>query len=282
MPTQQEKAAAFQALHRQSDAFIIANAWDAGSTRILAAAGFSAIATTSAGFAFSLGRQDNTVGREGILRNAADIVAATDLPVSADLENGFGDTAESAAETIRQAATIGLVGGSIEDSTYDKANPLYDIRHAADRIRAAVEAARAQPFPFVLTARAENFLVGRPDLTDAIKRLQAYQDAGADVLYAPGLTREDDIRSVVQSVDRPVNVVMGLMDSSLDLTTLSQLGVKRISVGSALARLAFGALQDAAREMKNRGTFGYANRAAPYGVLSALFAHGLDRPSNPG
>lgn len=271
MPTQREKAAAFLALHQQADAFIIANAWDAGSTRILAAAGFSAIATTSAGFAFSLGWQDNTVGRAGILQNASDIVVATDLPVSADLENGFGDSADAAAETIRQAAAIGLVGGSIEDSTYDKAKPLYDIEHAADRIRAAVEAARAQPFPFVLTARAENFLVGRPNLADAIKRLQAYQDAGADVLYAPGLTREEDIRALVQSVDRPVNVVMGLMNSTLDLATLSKIGVKRISVGSALARLAYGALQDAAREMMDRGTFGYADRAAPYAALSALF-----------
>ena len=181
-------------------------------------------------------QQDNTVGRAGILQNASDIVAATDLPVSADLENGFGDSADAAAETIRQAAAIGLVGGSIEDSTYDKTNPLYDIEHAADRIRAAVEAARAQPFPFVLTARAENFLVGRPDLADAIKRLQAYQDAGADVLYAPGLTREEDIRTLVQSVDRPVNVVMGLMNSPFDVATLSKIGVKRISVGSALAQ----------------------------------------------
>jgi len=272
MATLQEKGAAFRALHHRSDAFILANAWDAGSTRILTAAGFAAIATTSAGYAFSLGRQDNTVGRAGILQNAADIVAATDLPVSADLENGFGHSANAAAETIRQAAAIGLVGGSIEDSTYDKTDPLYGIEHAADRIRAAVETARAQPFPFVLTARAENFLVGRPNLADAIKRLQAYQDAGADVLYAPGLTREEDIRTLVHSVDRPVNVVMGLMSSPFDAKTLSRIGVKRISVGSALARLAYGALQDAAREMMDRGTFRYADRAAPYAALSTLFA----------
>lgn len=272
MRTPQEKGAAFLALHKQDHAFIVANAWDAGSARILTAAGFSAIATTSAGYAFSLGRRDNTVGREGILQNAADIVAATPLPVSADLENGFGDSAEAAAETIRQAAMVGLVGGSIEDSTYDSANPLYEIAHAADRVHAAVEAARKQSFPFVLTARAENFLVGRPNLADAIKRLQAYQDAGADVLYAPGLTKAEDIRAVVQSVDRPVNVVMGLMNSPFDVATLSHLGVKRISVGSALARLAYGALQDAAREMMEHGTFRYADRAAPYSALSALFA----------
>ena len=271
MPTQREKGAAFLALHQQADAFIVANAWDAGSTRILAAAGFSAIATTSAGFAFSLGRQDNTVGRAGILQNAFDIVAATDLPVSADLENGFGDSADAAAETIRQAAAIGLVGGSIEDSTYDKTKSV--VRHRA----------RCRPHPrrgrggtrATVSVRAhrpcENFLVGRPNLADAIKRLQAYQDAGADVLYAPGLTREEDIRALVQSVDRPVNVVMGLMNSTLDVATLSKIGVKRISVGSALARLAYGALQDAAREMMDRGTFGYADRAAPYAALSALF-----------
>ncbi len=274
MRTQHEKAAAFAALHRQTGAFIVANAWDAGSARILTAAGFSAIATTSAGYAFSLGRRDNSVGRAGILQNAADIVAATPLPVSADLENGFGDSAEAAAETIRQAAAVGLVGGSIEDSTYESASPLYEIAHAADRVRAAAEAARAQPFPFVLTARAENFLVGRPNLADAIKRLQAYQEAGADVLYAPGLTKAEDIRAVVQSVDRPVNVVMGLMNSPFDVATLSQLGVKRISVGSALARLAYGALQDAAREMMEHGTFRYADRAAPYATLSALFTNG--------
>jgi 2-methylisocitrate lyase-like PEP mutase family enzyme len=270
--TQQKKGAAFAALHRQAKAFIVANAWDAGSTRILTAAGFSAVATTSAGFAFSLGKQDNKVGREAILQNAADIVAATHLPVSADLENGFGDSAEAAAETIRMAAAVGLVGGSIEDSTYDAAQPLYEIAHAADRVRAAVEAARAQPFPFVLTARAENFLVGRPNLADAIKRLQAYQEAGADVLYAPGLTREEDIRSVVQSVDRPVNVVMGLMGSPFNVAALSAIGVKRISVGSALARRAYGALRDAAREMMEHGTFRFADQAAPYGELNGLFA----------
>lgn len=274
-PTQQEKGAAFLALHQQAKAFIVANSWDAGSTRILTAAGFAAIATTSAGFAFSLGKQDNKVGREAILQNAADIVAATHLPVSADLENGFGDSADTAAETIRIAASIGLVGGSIEDSTYDNANPLYEMAHAADRIRAASEAARAQPFPFVLTARAENFLVGRPNLADAIKRLQAYQEAGADVLYAPGLTREEDIRAVVQSVDRPVNVVMGLMGSALDVATLSEIGVKRISVGSALARRAYGALLDAAREMMAHGSFRYADQAAPYGELNNLFAQPL-------
>jgi len=272
MKTLQEKGAAFLALHRQPNAFIVANAWDAGSARILTAAGFAALATTSAGYAFSLGMQDNKVGREGIFQNAADIIAATTLPVSADLENGFGDSAQAAAETIRMAAAIGLVGGSIEDSTYDSTNPLYEIEHAADRIRAAVEAAHSQPFPFVLTARAENFLVGRPNIGDTIKRLQAYQEAGADVLYAPGLTNEADIRSVVQSVDRPVNVVMGLNGSPFDVVALSAIGVKRISVGSALARRAYGALRDAAREMMTQGSFRFADQAAPYGELHALFS----------
>lgn len=272
MKTLQEKGAAFLALHQQPNAFIVANAWDAGSARILTAAGFAALATTSAGYAFSLGMQDNKVGREGIFQNAADIIAATTLPVSADLENGFGDSAQAAAETIRMAAAIGLVGGSIEDSTYDSANPLYEIEHAADRIRAAVEAAHSQPFPFVLTARAENFLVGRPSIDDTIKRLQAYQEAGADVLYAPGLTNEADIRLVVQSVDRPVNVVMGLNGSPFDLASLSAIGVKRISVGSALARRAYGALRDAASEMMTQGSFRFADHAAPYGELHALFS----------
>lgn len=272
MPTLQEKGAGFLHLHRQKGAFIIANAWDAGSARILTALGFAAIATTSAGFAFSVGKQDNKVGREAILRNAAEIVAATGLPVSADLENGFGDSAEAVAETIENAAAVGLVGGSIEDSTYDKGNPLYEIAHGADRIRAAAAIARAQPFPFVLTARAENFLVGRPDLADVIKRLQAYQEAGADVLYAPGLNREEDIRAVVKSVDRPVNVVMGLSAASLDVATLAAIGVRRISVGSALARRAYGALSTAAEEMLRHGTFAYAKSATPYAELQALFA----------
>jgi len=269
---QEEKGERFAALHRQGQAFIVANAWDAGSARILTVAGFEALATTSAGFAFSQARQDNTVGRDAILRNAAELVAATDLPVSADLENGFGDAAEAASTTIRLAAEVGLVGGSIEDSSYDPTAPLYEIAHAADRVRAAAEAARAQSFPFLLTARAENFLVGKPSLADAIARLQAYQEAGADVLYAPGLTREEDIRTLVRSVDRPVNVVMGLAGSPFDVAGLSAMGVKRISVGSALARRAYGALRDAAREMLERGSFRFAEAAAPYAELDALFA----------
>ena len=271
MKSLQDKGNSFAVLHEQSAAFIIANAWDAGSARILAESGFSAIATTSAGFAFSLGKQDNNVGRDAILANAADIVAATSLPVSADLENGFGDSPDTAAETIRMAAKVGLVGGSIEDSTYDARRPLYEIAHAADRIRAAAEAAHAQSFRFVLTARAENYLVGQPDLTDVIRRLQAYQEAGADVLYAPGLTKEDDIRTVVRSVDRPVNVVMGLGGVTFDVASLSAMGVRRISVGSALARRAYGALRDAAREMREHGSFDYARDAASYGELNSLF-----------
>jgi 2-methylisocitrate lyase-like PEP mutase family enzyme len=269
---QHDKGLAFRALHARPGAFIIANAWDAGSARLLEQAGFGALATTSAGFAFSIGRQDNQAGREAILRNAADIVAAADLPVSADLESGFGTTPNEVADTIRLAGSVGLVGGSIEDSTHDPSAPLLPVKRAAELVRAAAEAAHALPFPFALTARAENFLVGRPDLADAIARLQAYQEAGADVLYAPGLSREEDIRSVVRSVDRPVNVIMGLASVSFSVSQLSELGVKRISVGSALARRAYGALVDAAREMREHGSFAFGKDAPSHARFTEWFA----------
>jgi 2-methylisocitrate lyase-like PEP mutase family enzyme len=198
-------------------------------------------------------------------------VAATDLPVSADLENGFGDSPETVAETIRLAAQAGLVGGSIEDMTTNREHPIYEREHAAERIRAAAEVVRALPFRFMLTARAENYLVGRPDLNDTIARLQAYQEAGADVLYAPGLTRREDIVAVVSSVDRPVNVVMGLQGVQLSLAELAELGVKRISVGSALSRAALGAFLRAAREMATQGTFAFADEAVSFREISALF-----------
>src|ERR1700758_1720771 len=208
--TQAEKASAFRALHQRPGAFIIPNPWDVGSARLLAHLGFEALATTSMGYAFSLGRLDNTLGREETLAYASAIASATHLPVSADLENGFGDAPETVAETIRLAAAAGVVGGSIEDATGRPDKPIYDKEHAIDRIRAAAAAVRGLPFPFTLTARAENYLHGRPDLRDTIARLQAYQEAGADVLYAPGLATKDDIAAVGRSVDRPVNVVMGL------------------------------------------------------------------------
>jgi 2-methylisocitrate lyase-like PEP mutase family enzyme len=199
------------------------------------------------------------------------MVSATDLPVSADLENGFGDSPETVAETIRLAAATGLAGGSIEDSTQRPDHPIYELELAVERIRAAAEMARALPVAFTLTGRAENYLVGRPDLKDTIKRLQAYQEAGADVLYAPGLTSKEDIISVVSSVDRPVNVVMGLQGVQLNLTELSEMGVKRISVGSALSRAALGAFLRAAREMQTYGTFTFADEAVSYGEISAMF-----------
>jgi len=206
-----------------------------------------------------------------MMGHVAEIVSATDLPVSADLENGFGDRPETVAETIRLAAATGLAGGSIEDSTQRPDHPIYELELAVERIRAAAEVVRALPFAFTLTARAENYLVGRPDLKDTIKRLQAYQEAGADVLYAPGLTSKQDIISVVSSVDRPVNVVMGLQGIQLSLTELSEIGVKRISVGSALSRAALGAFLRAAREMRERGTFNFADEAVSYKEISAMF-----------
>jgi 2-methylisocitrate lyase-like PEP mutase family enzyme len=271
MLTQAEKGAAFRALHHRDSAFIIPNPFDAGTARLLAHLGFEALATTSAGYAFSVGQRDKTIGRDDMIAHCAAIASATDLPVSADLENGFGDDPESAAETIRRAAAAGVVGGSIEDSTGSPDRPIYEHAHAVERVRAAAEAARALPFPFTFTGRAENYLVGRPDLTDTIRRLQAYQEAGADVLYAPGLTSQDDIAAVVRSVDRPVNVVMGLQGVQLNLATLSSIGVRRISVGSALSRAALGAFLRAAKEMREHGTFDFANEAVSYRELMGLF-----------
>jgi len=271
MPTQSEKAAAFRALHQRDHAFIIPNPYDPGTARLLAYLGFEALATTSAGYAFSLGLRDNTVGRDAMLEHIAAIVAATDLPVNADLENGFGDSPEVVAETIRLAAATGLAGGSIEDATERDDDPIYAKDLAIERIRAAVEAVRALPAPFVLTARCENFLHGRPDLADTIARLQAYQQAGAEVLYAPGLVSKEDIARVVKSVDRPVNVVMGLQGVQLSQAELAALGVKRISLGSALSRAALGAFLRAAREMKEHGTFHFADEAIPYRDLGRMF-----------
>ena len=277
MQTQAEKGVAFRALHHRRTAFIIPNPWDAGTARLLAHLGFEALATTSAGYAFSLGQRDNTVGRDRMLAHVAAIVSATDLPASADLENGFGDRSSVVAETIRLAAATGLVGGSIEDSTGSADHPLYELTHAVERIRAAAEVVRSLPFPFMLTARAENYLVGRPDLNETIKRLQAYQEAGADVLYAPGLTTKEDIAAVVSSVGCPVNVLMGLKGVRLSAAELSAIGVRRISVGSALSRAALGAFLRAAREMREHGTFTFGEDAVSYRDLSDLFT-GLPNP----
>ena len=271
MRTQAEKGSEFRALHERDRAFIIPNPWDMGTARILAQLGFEALATTSSGYAFSMGQRDNTVGRAAMLAHVRDIVAATDLPVSADLENGFGDSPAFVAETIGLAAATGLVGASIEDATYRSDDPIYDQALAVDRIRAAAEVANALPFPFMLTARAENYLVGRPDLNDTIQRLQAYQAAGAHVLYAPGLTNQDEIATVVRAVDRPVNVIMGRQGMYLSLNTLSEIGVKRVSVGSALSRAALGAFLHAAQEMRDHGTFTFADEAVSFGAISAMF-----------
>ncbi len=271
MRTQAEKGSAFRALHERDGAFIIPNPWDIGTARLLARLGFEALATTSAGYAFSMGQRDSTMGRDKLIANAGAIASATDLPVSADLENGFGDDPASVAETIRLAAVAGLAGGSIEDATNRQDDPIYEYQLAVERIRAAAEAARSLAFPFTLTARAENYLFGRPDLKDTIKRLQAYQEAGADVLYAPGLTSKDEIAAVVSSVDRPVNVVMGLQGVQLSLAALSEIGVKRVSVGSALTRAALGAFLRAGREMREHGTFTFADEAVSYRDISAMF-----------
>jgi 2-methylisocitrate lyase-like PEP mutase family enzyme len=271
MLTQAEKGLTFQALHERDAAFIIPNPWDVGTARLLAHLGFEALATTSAGYAFSVGRRDNTIDRDEMMAHVSAIAAATDLPVSADLENGYGDTPEIVAQTIRLAAEAGLAGGSIEDLSGRADGAVYEPGHAADRVRAAAEVVRNLPFRFTLTARAENYLVGRPDLKDTINRLQAYQEAGADVLYAPGLKTKEDIAVVVRSVDRPVNVIMGLQGVQMSLAELSALGVKRVSVGSALSRAALGAFLRAAHEMRDHGTFGFAEDAVSYRDISAIF-----------
>ena len=272
MTSQADKAVAFRALHEARAPFVIPNPWDIGSARLLEALGFKALATTSAGYAFSRGLPDNAVGREQMIRHLAELAPSTNLPVSADLENGFGDTPEDAAETIRQAAAAGVVGGSIEDATGRAEDPIYAHELAVERVRAAVEAARSLPFPFTLTARSENYLVGRADLADTIRRLQAFQEAGADVLYAPALKSREDIVAVVSSVDRPVNVLMGMAGMPFSVDDLTQMGVRRISVGGALARAALGALLRAAKEMNEQGTFTYTNEAAATQEITDLFA----------
>ena len=274
------KARAFEALHRRDGAFVIANPWDCGSARLLASLGFDALATSSAGLAFSLGRPDNAAGCDAVMRHVRELAAAVDLPVSADLENGFGDAPETVAHTIAQVAAAGAVGASIEDATQRADQPQYPLTQAVERIQAAVAAARALPFPFILTARAENYLVGHRDLDDTIRRLQAYQAAGADVLFAPGLIAADDIAAVVNSLERPVNVIMGLSGSTLSVADVAALGVKRISVGGSFARAALGALMRAAREVKELGTFNYAGAAAGGGELNALFT-ALEWPQSP-
>jgi len=278
MNEQAARAEAFRALHARPGIFAIPNPWDAGSARMLASLGFEALATTSAGFAFSIGKPDaqGAIGRDETLANARAIVDATHLPVSADLENGFGDEPAACAETIIRAAATGLVGGSIEDATGRAGQPIYPFALAVERVAAAVQAARSLPFAFTLTARAENFINGRPDLADTLRRLQAFAAAGADVLYAPGLTSRADIEAVVKAVaPKPVNVLM--TGPGLSLAELADLGVRRVSIGGALARVAWGAMLKVAEEIK-RGSFDGLGGAASGKILNGIFGEFDTRP----
>jgi 2-methylisocitrate lyase-like PEP mutase family enzyme len=268
--TQSDKAARFRALHAGPGAFVIANPWDAGSARVLAALGFQALATSSGASAGVLGRRDGRVARDEALAHARAIVEATDLPVSADLEKCFGDAPAVVAETIRLAAGAGLVGGSVEDATGDRAKPLYDLDHATERVAAAAEAARALPFPFTLTARAENFLRGNPDLDDTVRRLQAFERAGADVLFAPGLPDLASVRAVCAVLSKPFNFMAGIKGKSFTVAELEAAGVRRISLATSLYRAAVTGLVEAAREVKDRGTFGYLERTLTTPELNAF------------
>ena len=273
MKTTLEKAAAFRALHERPGAFVIPNPWDAGTARLLASLGFEALATTSLGLANSLGRVDGTngVSRAQVIENCRVIAAATDLPVNADLENGYAHEPRAAAEIIRLAAGAGVSGGSIEDATGETDRPIYDFQQAVERVQAAVEVARALPVPFLLTARAENLLHGRLDLDDTIRRLQAFEKVGADVLYAPGVRDLATIQTVVSSVSKPVNVVMSAADPDLTVAQLAGVGVKRISVGGALSRLALAAFLKGAREMAERGAFTWMRDTVPSKELKDVF-----------
>ena len=272
--THQDRAERFVALH-EAGCFVIPNPWDRGSAVLLAGLGFEALASSSAGQAFCQGLPDGSLGREATLRHLRDLVDATPLPISADLENGFGDAPEACVDTVRAAAALGIVGGSIEDASGRADDPIYPFDLAVARVRAAVAAARALPLPFVLTARAENLLWGRPDLDDTIHRLQAFAEAGADVLYAPGLKTADEVARVVQAVaPQPVNVLMGLPGSTLDLPALAALGVRRVSVGSSFARAAYGELLRAAGGVLQTGRFDYAARAPALAALNAAFRAG--------
>jgi 2-methylisocitrate lyase-like PEP mutase family enzyme len=261
MATQSDKAARFRALHAAPGAFVIPNPWDGGSARLLAFLGFQALATSSGAQAGVLGRRDGKVSRDEALAHARAIVEATDLPVSADLEKCFADEPKAAAETIRLAAGVGLVGGSIEDATGNPSAPIYDFDHAVERVAAAVQAARSLAFPFTLTARAEGQLRGQPDLDQIIKRLQAYEKAGADVLMAPGLPDLAAVRAVCAAVGKPVNFMAGIKGKSFTVAELAAAGVKRISLATSLYRAAMSAVRDAALEVKDKGSFGYLDRS---------------------
>jgi len=272
MRTQAEKARAFRALHERPGTFIMPNPWDAGTAKLFASLGFEALATTSLGFASSRGRVDGTlsISREELIANCREIASATELPVNADLENGYADDPDEAATIVRLAADAGIVGGSIEDATGEPARPIYEFDLAVERVGAAARVAHSLSFPFTLTARAENYLHGRRDLDDTIRRLQAFAAAGADVLYAPGLRDLETIRRVVAAVQKPVNVVIGQMDPEISAQQLAGVGVKRISVGGALARLAFAAVREAAVAMRDTGSFRWLRDTLPTKELNAI------------
>jgi 2-methylisocitrate lyase-like PEP mutase family enzyme len=275
MKEQESRAIIFRGLHEREGIFVVPNPWDAGSAKMLASLGFEALATTSAGLAFSLGKPDGQglVTQQETIKNVADIAQAVSLPVSADLENGYGDDPETCAETILLAAKAGAVGGSIEDATGRDSDPIYDFDLSVQRVKAAVRAARSLSFPFTLTARAENFLHGRTDLNDTLKRLVAYAEAGADVLFAPGLTTREQIESVVKAVaPRPVNVVMGLNKANFSLDDLQALGVKRVSLGSSLARAAYSGFIHGSEEIMKMGTFSFAGSSRSYAQINAMLA----------
>jgi len=271
MPTQKEKALRFQALHQREGAFVIPNPWDGGSARVLASLGFEALATTSSGFAQTLGRLDGEVSLEETLEHCRLLAASTEVPISADLENGYGDTPEGVARTIRPAAETGIVGGSIEDFSGDPKKPIYDFHLAVERVQAAVEAARSLAFPFTLTARAENYLHGKADLEDTLRRLQAFEAAGADVLYAPGLQTLDEVRTVTGALARPVNVLTSFFPG-VTVEELAEAGAKRLSIGGALARAAVSPLLQAGREMLSQGSFDWIAKAASGEELDKLLA----------
>jgi 2-methylisocitrate lyase-like PEP mutase family enzyme len=273
MRTQADRARAFRALHERPGLFVMPNPWDAGTAKLLASLGFEAVATTSFGLANALGRIDGTlaVSREELIGNCREIASATDLPVNADLENGYADDPRKAAEIVRMAAEAGVVGGSIEDATGNDAKPIYDFNLAVERVAAAAEVAHSLPFAFTFTARAENFLHGRRDLDDTVRRLQAFAGAGADVLYAPGLRDLATIRQVVAAVSKPLNVVMSAADPDITTQQLAEAGVKRISVGGTLSRLAFAALRDAALAMRDSGSYRWVRDAMPGKDLKAIF-----------
>lgn len=271
--SQFSRAETFRDLHQGTGMFVIPNPWDAGSAKMLTGLGFQALASTSAGMAYTIGEADGYVMREESLANARSIVAATHLPVTADLEDGFGENPETCAETILLAAKVGLVGGSVGDSKTHNCSEIFDLDHAVARIKAAVDAARSLPFHFTLTARSENFLHGRNDLGDTIRRLVAFADAGADVLFAPAIKTSKDIKAIVKAVaPKPVNVLWGYPDQSLTVKDLANLGVKRLSTGSSLARAAYGAFYNAAKEIRNNGTFNYAKNAIPYPEINSLLS----------